>query len=117
MRGSTPARPASAPTSCRHGCRSAWRSSNLEAQISPLPPVVLGGLVVVPAGLLAAMTGRAAADHAGSGGHPGIGRPCTRIVMEVERGLGFEPTDREFEKLGYDIESRDSGPAACASSR
>ncbi len=26
--------------------------------------------------------------------------------MEVERGLGFEPTDREFEKLGYDIESR-----------
>jgi hypothetical protein len=26
--------------------------------------------------------------------------------MEVERALGFEPTDREFEKLGYDIESR-----------
>ena len=26
--------------------------------------------------------------------------------MEVERKLGFEPTDREFEKLGYDIESR-----------
>ena len=25
--------------------------------------------------------------------------------MEVERGLGFEPIDREFEKLGYDIES------------
>jgi hypothetical protein len=28
-------------------------------------------------------------------------------VLEVERQLGFEPTDREFEKLGYDIESRD----------
>ncbi len=27
------------------------------------------------------------------------------IVMETERGLGFEPTDRETEKLGYDIES------------
>ena len=26
--------------------------------------------------------------------------------MEIERDLGFEPTDREFEKLGYDIESR-----------
>ena len=25
--------------------------------------------------------------------------------MEIERGLGFEPIDREFEKLGYDIES------------
>src|SRR5208283_1857977 len=29
----------------------------LEAQISPLPPVVLGGLLVVPIGLLAAMKG------------------------------------------------------------
>ena len=29
--------------------------------------------------------------------------------MEVERSLGFEPTDREFEKLGYDIESREQG--------
>ena len=28
------------------------------------------------------------------------------IVMAIERGLGFEPTDRELEKLGYDIESR-----------
>ena len=26
--------------------------------------------------------------------------------METERRLGFEPTDREFDKLGYDIESR-----------
>jgi hypothetical protein len=25
--------------------------------------------------------------------------------MEIERSLGFEPTDREFEKLGYDVES------------
>jgi hypothetical protein len=27
--------------------------------------------------------------------------------MRVERDLGFEPIDRESEKLGYDIESRD----------
>ena len=26
--------------------------------------------------------------------------------METERSLGFDPTDRELEKLGYDIESR-----------
>ena len=38
--------------------------------------------------------------------------------MEVERALGFEPTDREFEKLGYDIESRVvPAPDGCASSR
>ena len=27
------------------------------------------------------------------------------IIMDIERGLGFNPIDREFEKLGYDIES------------
>nr|MBK7063638.1 DUF3883 domain-containing protein [Deltaproteobacteria bacterium] len=31
------------------------------------------------------------------------------VIMDVERRLGFEPTDREFEKLGYDIESRVPG--------
>jgi hypothetical protein len=31
------------------------------------------------------------------------------IVMEHERRLGFEPTDRELEKLGYDVESRVPG--------
>src|SRR5204862_7962992 len=30
-----------------------------------------------------------------------------RVIMDIERQLGFEPTDREHEKLGYDIESRD----------
>lgn len=29
------------------------------------------------------------------------------VVMDVERQLGFGPVDRETEKLGYDIESRD----------
>ena len=31
--------------------------------------------------------------------------------MKIERDLGFEPTDREFEKLGYDIESRVAFPS------
>jgi Domain of unknown function (DUF3883) len=30
-------------------------------------------------------------------------------VMQAERDLGFDPTDREFEKLGYDVESRIPG--------
>ena len=33
-----------------------------EAQLSALPPVVLGGLVIVPAGLIAKMTGTALAQ-------------------------------------------------------
>ena len=31
------------------------------------------------------------------------------VIMETERALGFEPTDRETEHLGYDIESRVPG--------
>ncbi|MEP6651977.1 MAG: helicase-related protein [Myxococcales bacterium] len=90
----------------------------LEAQISPLPPVVLGGLLVVPAGLLAAMTGRhgrgqdasTSASIATSPADTQASAARARaVIMEVERKLGFEPTDREFEKLGYDIESRVPG--------
>lgn len=29
--------------------------------------------------------------------------------MDVERGLGYEPVDRELDKLGYDIESHVPG--------
>ena len=36
-----------------------------------------------------------------------IAARARNIVMAVERELGFQPVDREFERLGYDIESRD----------
>jgi superfamily II DNA or RNA helicase len=78
-----------------------------EAQVSALPPVVLGGLAVVPLGLVAAMTGRTLPAHPVD--TQASAARARAIVMEVERTLGFEPTDREFEKLGYDIESRVSG--------
>lgn len=81
----------------------------LEAQISPLPPVVLGGLLVVPMGLLATMMGRAATALTTPADTQVSAARARAFVMEIERGLGFEPTDREFEKLGYDIESRVPG--------
>ena len=77
----------------------------LEAQISPLPPVVLGGMLVVPIGLLMAMTGQTAAVSASPADTQASAARARIIVIEVERSLGFEPTDREFEKLGYDVES------------
>jgi len=80
---------------------------DLEARISPLPPVVLGGLVVVPAGLLAKMTG-APLPVASQPADTQVSAARARaIVIEVERRLGFEPMDREVDRLGYDIESRD----------
>jgi len=77
----------------------------LEAQISPLPPVVLGGFLVVPVGLIAAMDQRPVQAVAASADTQAAAAHAREIIMDIERGLGFEPTDREFEKLGYDIES------------
>ena len=81
----------------------------LERQIAPLPPVVLGGLLVVPLGLIAAMTGASVPAAASPADTQASAARARAIVMEVERRLGFEPTDREAEKLGYDIESRVPG--------
>ena len=80
-----------------------------EAQISPLPPVILGGLLVVPMGLLTAMSGGAASTSTAPVDTQVSAARARAVVMEIERSLGFEPTDREFEKLGYDIESRVPG--------
>jgi superfamily II DNA or RNA helicase len=82
---------------------------DLEAQVSALPPVALGGFVVVPAGLLARMTGRPLTEATQVADTQASAACARAIVMEVERRLGFEPIDREHEKLGYDIESRDAG--------
>ncbi|MBU1342382.1 MAG: DUF3883 domain-containing protein [Proteobacteria bacterium] len=80
----------------------------LEAQISPLPPVVIGGLLIVPAGLMRHMTGHTE-ETQGTVGRArdtqAAAAKARSVIMEVERGLGFEPVDREMEKLGYDIES------------
>lgn len=77
-----------------------------ERQISPLPPIVLGGMMVVPVGLLAAMAGQPSpASRVVTDTQVAAAR-ARQIVMDIERGLGFEPVDREFDRLGYDIESR-----------
>ncbi len=81
----------------------------LERQISPLPPVVLGGVLVVPAGLIAKLTGRPLPPSASTVDTQAAAARARASVMEIERRLGYEPTDREFEKLGYDIESRVPG--------
>ncbi len=77
-----------------------------EAQISPRPPVVLGGALIVPRGLVAEMAGGAPVPEPPAKTQEAAAR-ARSIVMKTERGLGREPTDREYEKLGYDIESRD----------
>lgn len=82
---------------------------DLEAQISALPPVVLGGVVIVPMGLINKLAGTAPAQPSAPVDTQASAARAREIVMEVERRLGFEPFDRELEKLGYDIESKMPG--------
>lgn len=80
-----------------------------ERQVSPLPPNVTGGALIIPIGLIRKYQ-RPDKDHEAAT----FARETTRIeqaamkaVMETERRLGFEPRDVSGEKCGYDIESRD----------
>ena len=70
--------------------------------------MLIAGLVVVPIGLISQMTGRTIAPSAQVDTMAAAAR-ARAIVMDIERRLGFDPTDREFERLGYDIESRAGG--------
>ena len=79
-----------------------------ERQISPRPPVVLGAALIAPLGLIRAMAGGAPPRPlTATTDTQAAAARARQIVMDVERELGYEPTDREFEKRGYDIESRE----------
>jgi len=81
----------------------------LERQISPSAPRILGGALILPMGLLpkspeAPAPGQFSLDPAA---RARIEQAAMLAVMAAERGLGFEPKDVSAEKCGYDIESRD----------
>jgi SNF2 family DNA or RNA helicase len=78
-----------------------------EAQVSALPPIVLGGFMVVPVGLLASVSGKPPSKATSPIDTQASAARARAVVMQAERTLGFQPVDRENEKLGYDIESRD----------
>ena len=77
-----------------------------ERRISAGPPELMGGMLVVPKGLLEKIAGLKAPKAAVTVDTQAIAAKARAIIMDVERGMGFDPTDREFEKLGYDVESR-----------
>ena len=74
-----------------------------EERVSALPPRITGGVVIIPKGLMNRLTG---IQETASGDTQASAARARAIVMDKERSLGYDPTDREFEKLGYDIESR-----------
>ncbi|MGF2035408.1 MAG: helicase-related protein [Nostoc sp. CmiVER01] len=78
-----------------------------ERRLSPLPPVVVGGALVVSVGLLQRMQGKQQATTAMFATETErVEQAAMTAVMEVERNLGYEPIDVSTQKCGYDIESR-----------
>jgi len=77
-----------------------------ERRISPLPPNVIGGALIVPAGLLMRLNGgQSTALHAKETKR--VEMVAMQAVIAAEQGLGFAPRDVSADKCGYDIESRD----------
>jgi len=78
-----------------------------ERRISAQPPIVIGGALVIPAGLIARLQGeQIEADTALIGeNRKQVELAAMQAVMEHERSLGFEPVDISAKKLPWDIES------------
>ena len=77
-----------------------------ERMISAMPPVIVGGALIVPGGLLRRLAGtEEAAPTFSSGDKRRVERAAMEAVMEVERELGNTPRDVSAQKCGYDIES------------
>ena len=77
-----------------------------ERQISPLPPNVIGGAMIVPVGLIQTLQGAMIDFSQQARETKLVEKLAMKTVMEAERELGFEPRDVSADKCGYDIESR-----------
>ena len=77
-----------------------------ERRLSPMPPVVIGGALVVPAGLLARLRGERRGEPAQfAKERERVMLLAMAAVIDAERRLGFSPRDVSAQNLGYDVES------------
>ena len=80
-----------------------------ELHISPMPPEVIGGALIIPQSLLDAASDPElpAPVVPSQADRERIDRLAVDAVMEAERKLGREPTEMPHHNPGYDIESKD----------
>jgi superfamily II DNA or RNA helicase len=78
-----------------------------ERRLAPLPPVAIGGALIVPNGLLARLKGEDPSQtDATARQRQRIEQLAMQAVMAEERRLGYLPRDVSDLKCGYDVESR-----------
>lgn len=76
-----------------------------EKRITPLPPVITGGALVIPKGLLHQLMGKTSQSPFGKGDKRATEYAAMATVMELEKSFGYKPRDVSSENVGYDIES------------
>jgi SNF2 family DNA or RNA helicase len=80
-----------------------------EKQLSPLPPVVVGGALIIPAGLLRSLgeAGKTAPPSGPPEDTTITERIAVEAVMAMERELGCQPEEQDHNNPGFDILSKD----------
>lgn len=83
------------------------RLAELETEklISAAPPVIVGGAIVIPRGLLNRLKGIPDTFSTDAMVRREIEIAAMKAVMEIETSLGYIPRDVSAEKCGYDVES------------
>ena len=76
-----------------------------ERRVSPMPPVITGGALIIPKGLLHKLTGSTTANMFSQGDRQSIEYAAMNAVIEIENGFGYHPKDVSAKKCGYDVES------------
>lgn len=76
-----------------------------EKLISPAPPVVVGGALIIPRGLLHKLIGTPSTTTFGQGDRQAVEYAAMKAVMDIETELGYLPHDVSGAKIGYDVES------------
>lgn len=78
-----------------------------ERRLAPLPPVAIGGALVVPAGLLARLGGAQPEPFLYARDTRRVEQTAMAAVIAAESRLGYDARDVSAERRGYDVESRD----------
>jgi superfamily II DNA or RNA helicase len=76
-----------------------------EKLISAMPPLVVGGALVIPRGLLNKLSGKSDTFSADAMARRKIELAAMKNVMDIEMSLGYIPSDVSALKCGYDVES------------
>jgi hypothetical protein len=81
-----------------------------ERQLSPLPPVITGGALVIPRGLLERLRGeRSVEPDAHARETERVERLAVGAVLAAERAIGRHPVEMARNNKGFDIKSRTDG--------